>query len=218
MDLRSNIRTMVRTLKCRVAVKAVAVTLVASGISWLAPSANAAEGPDNVTYHLSIPSQTGPNRSVLEIDFPNGISQQEAASLHNRLTGKRLTSRVIYNWQPKCGNAIKDFDSQGIMGLSYWCNTKPRRVQWDFQIATHLRPLIVSAVHEDGLWWWKNGVRQPKNAPHVVPRDYHFHGSMYKVGKTSRIQYQDHMVFMINYGGRVGRGTLTISGEFKLRG
>jgi hypothetical protein len=66
--------------------------------------------------------------------------------------------------------------------------------------------------------WTRNGVRQGRQAAHVEPCNYQFHGS-YNPGRDGdRITYSDVLTFRVSVNGTPGTATLSIRGDFTLSG
>lgn len=75
---------------------------------------------------------------------------------------------------------------------------------------------ITSNVSESGLVWYKAGVLQGKNAPHTVPANYFFHGTMSNVRNYETVTYGDQLSFRVLIGGRAGSAVLTIGGTVRM--
>ena len=104
-------------------------------------------------------------------------------------------------------------DSNGRLHLARFCSL--RQLRWDYRISAAVQAVIVSSVNETGLWYWINGVRQPRNAPHVVGKSYLLHGTMSGVDTGERVEYQDYLTFRHNIGGG-GTGSITFAGVAKM--
>lgn len=74
-------------------------------------------------------------------------------------------------------------DRAGEFTLQHQCggNTAP----WGYRIADPLKAIALSPVSEQGVDWSRNGVRQPRMAPHVEAADYIFHGT-FPTARTAR--------------------------------
>jgi hypothetical protein len=112
-----------------------------------------------------------------------------------------------------CNLIFSASDTNGVVRLERYCGL--RQIRWDYTISATARAIIVGAVSETGLWYFINGVRQPRNSPHVVPSDYHLHGTMSGVLSGQYVQYQDYMYFRHNIGPG-GTGSITFAGALRL--
>ncbi|MBV9023897.1 MAG: hypothetical protein JO362_08915 [Streptomycetaceae bacterium] len=90
-------------------------------------------------------------------------------------------------------------------------------INWGLRIAPSVQSNITGDVTEHGVWWWKNGVRMPKNSPHPEPKDYIFHGTLKPVRNGDVVQFQDYMTFPVRINGRTGTGTLTWATEVRAK-
>ncbi|WP_329457478.1 hypothetical protein [Streptomyces sp. NBC_01497] len=106
-------------------------------------------------------------------------------------------------------------DARGRLDKRFNCHHST--VNWGYRISAGLRSVITGRVAERGTSWWKNGRHMPKNAPHTVARNYHFHGTFEPVGHGSHVQSQDYMTFRVTIGGRTGTGTLTWTSNVKTK-
>ena len=84
------------------------------------------------------------------------------------------------------------------------------------QLSDGIRARIVGNVNEDGLWWWRNGVRQSRNAPHPNRSKYYvFHGTWNPMWNGDLITYQDYISFRHNIGSG-GRGSVLFAGQYRV--
>ena len=70
------------------------------------------------------------------------------------------------------------------------------------------------SVNEDGMTWFKNGIRQPKNAPHHEDCTYYFHGTFSGLRTNDKVDYQDYFQFQAADG---RKGTLAVAGTLYLK-
>lgn len=160
------------------------------------------------------------NHSTLVLKFDKPISKVKAEGLARDLESvgrsqadqsgeARLTADVMY-----CSTGRSYTDRNGTMSLQGSCTY--RNLQWGYKISSGVQAIIVSNVNETGLWYWINGVRQSRNSPHNVPKNYNFHGTMSNISNNRTVQYQDYMTFRHNVGSG-GTGSITIAGEVATR-
>jgi hypothetical protein len=115
-----------------------------------------------------------------------------------------------------CEGYINRTSNEGRFTLAYNCFGGYGTLPWSFRLSPQVQAIVVGNVNEDGLWWWRNGVRQAKNAPHPnAPRNYLFHGTLNPVYHYNHVQYQDYISFRHNIGPG-GRGSVTIAGAVDL--
>lgn len=113
----------------------------------------------------------------------------------------------------KIGN-YRFSDTNGAFQIRNNCTYN--NANWSYQISSFLRAQITSNVSESGLVWYKAGVLQGKNAPHTVPANYFFHGTMSNVRNYDMITYGDQLSFRVLINGRAGSAVLTIGGTVKM--
>nr|WSZ99049.1 hypothetical protein OH820_28310 [Streptomyces sp. NBC_00857] len=106
-------------------------------------------------------------------------------------------------------------DSRGTLNARFNCHHNT--INWGYKISAQVRAVITGKVTEKGVSWWNNGKRKPNNAGHVVAKNYHFHGTLKPVKHGDHVQFQDHMTFRVNIGGRPGTGTLTWAADVKAK-
>lgn len=184
------------------------------------PSATAKAAGDGAVWTLTI-SDDG---STLNLRFDEPVTQSDVAAVEEALTGdfvaasSTTTSVAAFDPDAKnmwCGSRTSHIDSNGTLTLDRRCGTY-RDILWSYRISTAVKAIIVSNVSETGLWYWIDGVRQPRNAPHNVPDWYTFHGRMYGVNTGEYVQYQDYMTFRHNVGPG-GTGSITFAGHVNAR-
>lgn len=167
-----------------------------------------------------VESDSAAGHIKLVLSFDNEISQAEAGKIRTALTDtarKPDISPAALNGAPMwCGSHISDGDTNCDFDIQYSCGPNVRTLPWGFRISAAVRAIIVGNVNESGLRWWRNGYPQPQNAPHVVPPDYTFHGTMQPVWATGKVSYQDYMTFRHNLGSG-GTGSLTFAGLVELK-
>lgn len=154
----------------------------------------------------------------LTMTFDTPISSAEAAALRARMGASEEPANVTqadYYWELACGNGVTFSDGNGVFTAQYNCGS-PRTIPWSFRLSASLRATVVGLISEQGLDWWRNGVRQTRNAPHPgVPADYHFHGTMNPVYAGNYIDFQDVITWRHNIGPG-GTMVLTFAGTLKL--
>ena len=105
-------------------------------------------------------------------------------------------------------------DGNGTFDVAYYCGSR-RTMPWGYKLSKRVRAIVVGNIHEDGLRWWRNGARQPKNAAHVVSPSYHLHGTMRPVYRKNDVDCQDYITFRHNIGPG-GRGSVTFAAHLQL--
>jgi hypothetical protein len=163
---------------------------------------------------VTVPFNTSSEFSAtLVLDFDEPIDAVVARQHVDEIT-KRTDSPIVRRLGPQwisCEGSGDWSDSNGKLSLQYTC-TSSYPLAWGFKISAAVQKIIVSNVNEQGLSWWRNGVRMPQNAQHVVNKNYQFHGTMNGANPNSKIQYQDYMTFRHNIGPG-GTGSIAWSGE-----
>ncbi|WP_436757264.1 hypothetical protein [Streptosporangium sp. V21-05] len=148
-----------------------------------------------------------------------GVSPSEAEEIRESLSGESVNAVPLAAGMPiYCGGEYSHWDSNGTFTIGYQCLSSKRSLPWGYVIDPQLQWVIVSNVTENGMYWWKNNVSMPKNASHVVPKDYHFHGNFNPVAKGNNIHYNDYMTFRVNIpGSGTGTASLTVVGDVTLK-
>lgn len=67
------------------------------------------------------------------------------------------------------------------------------------------------------MQFWQDGAARARNAQHLVPVDYVFHGSIPGVFVGNDIDYQDYFVFPANFGVDTGTARLAVAGSVILK-
>lgn len=200
--------------------KRIFVVAILSVLAVLAPAIAQAQPPtspseDQVT---TLQIDAGVTSLVYEFDEPisSAMAEDLKEDLQSDTAGDDLGVQPMATYI-SCGDTLRLTDSNGTMTFGYYCpsGSRTRTVPWGYTLSATVQETVVGAVTEDGMWWWRSGDRQPKQAGHVVPPDYLFHGTFKPVYNGSVIQYQDYMTWRHNIGSG-GTATLTIAGEFEL--
>jgi hypothetical protein len=100
-------------------------------------------------------------------------------------------------------------DANGTFHIQHACGSST--APWGYNISPALCAAVVAPVTESGMNWTRNGVAQPRQAPHVVGCTYQFHGTFNPGRDYDRITYSDHFTLP-------GLGDLDIYGSFTLLG
>lgn len=190
----------------------------------VAPSAQAASTQDSQVLVLN--DITPAASSTLEIVFDEPLSKESARDVQSSLGEKSLIQprsnvapplvhgpALNQNISCKIGN-YRFSDTNGAFQIRNNCPYN--NANWSYQISSLLRDKITSNVSESGLVWYKAGVRHGKNAPHTVPANYHFHGTMSNVRNYETVTYGDQLSFRVLIAGRAGSAVLTIGGTVKM--
>lgn len=196
--------------------------VIISATAWLiaslglvAPSAMATEPPADVS-EISIESVSADgSRATLELGFDSPISQVEAGEVRERLGSEPPVQRAQALDRLTCQNNLDRSDSNGSWTLQYACFVDYAVLNWGFRLSPANQATVVGPVNEDGLRWWRNSIEQPKNAPHVVPADYLFHGTMKPVYNGDIVDYQDYLTWRHNIGPG-GTAAVTFAGSVGL--
>ncbi|WP_030542316.1 hypothetical protein [Streptomyces albus] len=106
-------------------------------------------------------------------------------------------------------------DANGTLHARFNC--RHSTINWGFRISARVQSVITGPVRERGVSWWKNGKAMPRNAGHVVGKNYLFHGTLKPVRHDDVVQFQDYMTFPVRIGGRPGVGTLTWAAAVKAK-
>lgn len=158
--------------------------------------------------------------SSLVLEFDEPISSSMVDDVKDDLVGdvaEAASAPIPEATHLACGDKYTRTDANGVMSFGVHCpsGTRDRSTPWGYRLSAAVQASVVGQVSEDGMWWWRSDVRQTKLAPHVVPPDYHFHGTFRPVYDGSKVQYQDLMTWRHNIG-TGGTAKLTIAGEFHL--
>lgn len=120
-------------------------------------------------------------------------------------TGNRLLCNNFYRWS----------DANGVFTLQHQC--RGTTAPWGFWLSSGLASHVVGLVTETGMNWRRNGVQQPRMAPHTVGATYTFHGTFSNSPDGTSISYDDHFRFRHNIGPG-GNADLHVFGSFVLTG
>lgn len=185
------------------------IALIGLILTMMPSSARADEG----SRELVFTSGSTQFATTLRLTFEKPITSSEKQRIVRELTGTRSQVGPMAIMNLSCNDTYAKTTSEGSWEVQYRCFPEYATLPWGFKISSSVKKIIVSNVTEDGLWWWRNGVRQTKLARHVVPKDYLFHGTMKKVWNGDSINYQDYFTFRHNVGSG-GTGAIAIAGTF----
>ncbi|MFD0201280.1 MULTISPECIES: hypothetical protein [Saccharothrix] len=161
---------------------------------------------------ISVESSAGVNaNSVLTLTFDKPVAKAEAERYRQELAAQSVVQTEDVDYI-SCEGDLTRSDANGTWTVQYVCFSGYGTIPWGFRLSQAVRNIVVGLVTEDGLRWWRNGASQPKNAGHVVPADYHFHGTMNPVYHYNTVSYQDYMTFRHNVGPG-GTGSVTFAGS-----
>lgn len=152
-------------------------------------------------------------RSTLSLSFDRPIDSAEASRVAENLNNESIMQTAAADIM-FCTTGRSYTDSNGTLKLDRYCNY--RQIRWSYRISSGVQAIIVSNVNETGLWYWINGARQPRNAPHNVAKSYLFHGTMSGIDNNKTVDYQDYMTFRHNLGSG-GTGSITFAGSIATR-
>lgn len=116
-----------------------------------------------------------------------------------------------------CGQEIVRTDENGTFRMRLQCLPTQGVLNWGFTFNPQWRAMAISPVSEDGMRYWRNGARMPKNSPHVEPVDYFYHGTRPEVFVGEDIDYQNFFTFKANFGGATGTARVAFAGSVILK-
>ena len=108
-----------------------------------------------------------------------------------------------------CDNYYSFSDANGTFHIQHACGSST--APWGYDISPAICSYVVAPVTESGMNWTRNGVTQPRQAPHVVGCTYTSHGTFNPGRDYDKITYSDHFTLP-------GLGDLDIHGSFTLLG
>ena len=111
------------------------------------------------------------------------------------------------------GQAITRTDENGTFRLAFQCLATEGRLNWGFTFNPQWRAMASGPVTGDGMGYWCNGRRMPRNTRHIQPVDYSFHGTLPEVFVGEDIDYQDFFSFRADFGGATGTARVAIAGS-----
>jgi len=106
-------------------------------------------------------------------------------------------------------------DSDGSFGVQRKCGSG--KAPWRYTFSPGLASICRDPVTERGLDWWVNAHRKPRQAPHIVPCVYVFHGT-FTVGKGDYLWYTDRYLFQVQVDQETGDAELDIHGGLRFIG
>lgn len=164
---------------------------------------------------IEVTSSSGPGqKTTLTFSFDSPIPSSEAEAARTKFAGSNL-ARANQVETLGCNKNIDRPDENGLLTLQFSCFPEYGAVAWGYRLSPQVQATVVGPVAEDGLRWWRNSAEQPKGAPHSVPADYLFHGTMRPVFVNDTLDYQDLFTFRHNIGPG-GTARLTFAGSLGL--
>ncbi|MEU4391970.1 hypothetical protein [Kribbella sp. NPDC023855] len=188
----------------------VATLLLGSVTAVPASVASPQSDPTNVSSVHVESDAAKQYRSTIDLKFDKPVSSKLADTYAKKLASEIAPAQLGPEYI-SCGGNGRWSDTNGSLTLQYTCSTTDR-LAWSYAISSAVKAIIVSNVTEQGLDWWVNGTKMPRNAPHVVPKDYLLHGTMSGAKRNSTVDYQDYLTFRHNLGGG-GTGSITWAGR-----
>jgi hypothetical protein len=98
----------------------------------------------------------------------------------------------------RCDSYYQFPDENGVYTIQRACRSQS--APWGYRLSAYVQSIVVGNVHELGMDWWREGVKQPRNAPHTVGPSYIFHGTYTPVAQGIDIRYNDVFQFRHNVG------------------
>lgn len=168
-------------------------------------------------------SATGATRSTLRLAMaaaPAGRSQALSpatragiAALLRPEAGTPAVTATKSTAVLRCNSNPSWSDARGTLHARFNC--AHHTINWGYNIARKVQAVITGPVSEAGVSWWCNGRTRPRNAPHRQSAGYLFHGTLKPVAHGDHVQFQDHMTFRVNIGGRSGTGSLVWAADVR---
>lgn len=153
--------------------------------------------PVDATTAARLEAQLGSAVSLSAVGTPNQVPDPPGA-----------TYQVI-----KCSDGVNYYGiGAGVQTLRFNCPYS--NVNWSFFLSANLQAIAVGPVSESGASWFRNGLPQPQNAPHLVAVWYLFHGTFAPVHDGDLVSYYDDYVFPVVASGRPGTAHVSTGGTF----
>lgn len=195
----------------------IAATLLALTLSPATAFAGVDAATTPTVTKVVITSGDATETATLTLNFTKAITATAADKVRDSLG---TVMRPAYGAPLRCWGSLSVPDSNGRFTIQYNCNSSSTpgagTLPWGYKISSSVQAIIVSPVSETGLRWWRNGYLGGQNAPHTVPKNYQFHGTMNPVWTTDSVSYQDYMTFRHNIGPG-GTASITFAGGVKLQ-
>lgn len=191
-------------------------TLVLCIGSVMPVQAASVPGPEQIVISLTAISKDYELSITIQLDKP--ASASTASQIKNSVE-RALRTNAQGSGGPRgdeflaCNKAHIFSDPDGTFAIQHACGgtTGP----WGFRISSGACAFTISDVHESGMAWRRDGVRQGMQSPH--PEEYcrhQFHGTFNPEHDFDVISYSDYFTFEIEVGGQTGRADLEIKGSF----
>lgn len=119
-----------------------------------------------------------------------------------------------YPLQVYCDRFYSFSDPVGTYTVQRQCGVQS--APWSFQFSPGAQKIPAGSVSEQGMDWWVNGTKMPRQAPHsFYPSNYVFHGTYSGVRKKDRLRYYD----LFNWTDKTGNpGGAVIKGNYQFAG
>lgn len=194
-----------------------AIAVIGALLAAAHASPGFAQGVEATTSTIVIEDSKSVLRTVLRLDLDKPISVAEAKQISASLQQPLAVQAAAPPTGDKlwCWGSIVDQDANGSFDIQYSCHS-PRTLAWGWKLKPAVKNIVVGSVSERGLEWWRNGGFAGQNAPHVVPPDYHFHGTMKPVYRNDDVDYQGYITFRHNVGSG-GTGSVSMAGSVVLQ-
>lgn len=212
-----------RTATClRLFVFLATLLLVFLGVT---PSASALE--ESPATHISVTTGTASAESVLEIQFDELLTNEEKELATLSLQGAAVqktdtttpsmnsTNGPATNQRISCAIGSYRFsDSNGAFTVRNNCPYN--NVNWGYKLSSSLASKVTGLVTEDGMAWYKGGIKRGGGGGHVVAPTYFFHGTMSNCRNGETVTYADRLTFRVMVNGQAGTAILRLQGTIVL--
>lgn len=176
------------------------------------PSALAIKQPREVSQIVIESAVASDLKLTLALTFDSAVEKSEADNIRNKFSAEPAVLALASD-RLTCGKHLDRSDSNGSWTLQYQCFPEYAVLNWGYRLSAQNQASVVGTVNERGLSWWRNGAKQPQNAPHpAFPANYLFHGTMKKVWNGDTIDYQDYLTWRHNIGPG-GTAAVTFAGS-----
>lgn len=192
---------------------ALVALLLALAALVITGSPASAQEPTGDVDEVVVSSESEGLATTLTLSFDQPISQEEADELQQELeAAEPSAARAAAVETLGCQRGLQRSDANGRLSLQFSCYPDRGSIAWGYTISAQVQAIVVGPVNETGWRHWVNSRERPRGAPHVVPANYFFHGTMTPVFVNEYVDYQDYMTFRHARGS----GSLTVAGSVRL--